>query len=56
VSANSSPVPAPNPNGASEVFVLGDELLEQVCYGSMDAATAAAQFIAQGTEIMNSKK
>lgn len=55
VSGHSTPVPKPIPNGATEVFALADELQEQVCYGATDAATAAAQFVEQATDIMASK-
>jgi len=55
VSSHSTPVPKPIPNGASEVFALADELQEQVCYGATDAATAAATFVEQATQIMADK-
>ena len=55
VSPNSSDVPAPNPDGSSEVFALVDELVEQLCYGAIDAESAAEMLVTRGTEIMNNR-
>lgn len=53
-SPNSAELPATDPQGANEIYALVLELLEQVCYGALDAQAAGAELVAQGTEIMAS--
>ena len=50
---NSSDVPAADPAAAPELFSLVDEIIEQLCYGSMSAADAAAYFMDEAPAIMN---
>jgi multiple sugar transport system substrate-binding protein len=45
VSPNCSAVPAADPAGASEFYSIVDELEEQLCYGAISAADAAAMLI-----------
>lgn len=47
--------PAP-PEGSSEVGSLFIKVLEEVCYGKIDAAQAAQELFDQGNEIMSSKQ
>lgn len=55
VALNCSPINAPAPDGASEVFALIDQIEEQLCYGVIDAAEAAKQLFEEGNAILGSK-
>lgn len=55
VTPNSSPINAPAPDGASEVFDLIDKIEEQLCYGVIDASEAAQQLFEEGNKIFESK-
>ena len=50
---NSSPTPAADPDGASEVHAANRELVEQISYGAITAEEAAQMFIDTATEILN---
>ena len=50
---NSSPTPAADPDGASEVHAANRELVEQISYGAISAEEAAQMFIDTATEILN---
>ena len=50
---NSSPTPAADPDGASEVHAANRELVEQISYGAISAEDAAQMFIDTATEILN---
>lgn len=50
---NSSPTPAADPEGASEVHAANRELVEQISYGAISAEDAAQMFIDTATEILN---
>lgn len=52
VTPNSSPISPCPPAGATEVFALGNELVEKVLYGQLTAAEASAQFYQEGTQIL----
>lgn len=53
VTPNSSPINPPQPDGASEVFNLLNQIQEQLCYGSYDAETAAEEFFTSANKIMS---
>ncbi|MEY8354168.1 ABC transporter substrate-binding protein [Lachnospiraceae bacterium 54-53] len=53
VTPNSSPINPPQPDGASEVFNLLNQVLEQLCYGAYDAPTAAEEFYNGANKIMS---
>lgn len=55
VTPNSSPINPPQPDGASEVFNLLNQVQEQLCYGAYDAATAAEEFYNGANKIMSQK-
>lgn len=55
VAPNSSPINPPQPDGASEVFNLLNQVQEQLCYGAFDAATAAEEFYNGANKIMSQK-
>ena len=55
VTPNSSPINPPQPDGASEVYDLMNRTIEKVCYGQLDAAAAAAEFLAEANKIMAAK-
>ena len=50
---NSSPTPAADPDGASEIHAASRELVEQISYGAISAEDAAQMFIDTATEILN---
>lgn len=50
---NSSSVPVTDPDGASEIHATHRELLEQISYGAMSAADAAAMFIETAEEVLD---
>ncbi len=50
---NSSPTPAADPDGASEVHAANRELVEQISYGAITAEEAAQMFIDTATDILN---
>lgn len=52
-SPNSSKVPEADPVGATEVYAVLDELVEQLCYGATTAADAAAYFVEEANAIMS---
>lgn len=52
VTPNSSTISPPAPTAASEAYVLNDSLIEQICYGQISAAEAAAQMLEEGNSIM----
>jgi len=56
VTPNCSPIDPPQPDGASEVYNLLDQTVEKVCYGQMDAQTAAQSFYDGAAKIMASKQ
>lgn len=56
VTPNSSPIDPPQPDGSSEVYNMMNQLVEKVCYGQMDAATAAQSFYDEAVKIMASKQ
>jgi len=56
VTPNCSPIDPPQPEGASEVYNLLIQMVEKVCYGEMDAQTAAEQFFAGAVKIMDGKQ
>lgn len=55
VTPNSSPINPPQPDGASEVSNLLNQVQEQLCYGNYDAATAAKEFFDGANSIMSTK-
>lgn len=55
VTPNSSPINPPQPDGASEVFNLLNQVQEQLCYGAYDAKTAAEEFYNGANKIMSQK-
>jgi multiple sugar transport system substrate-binding protein len=55
ITPNSSPINPPQPDGASEVFNLLNQVQEQLCYGAYDAATAAEEFYNGANKIMSQK-
>lgn len=55
VTPNCSPINPPQPDGASEVYDLLNRTVEKVCYGQLDAATAAAEFFTEANKIMAGK-
>jgi len=55
VTPNCSPINPPQPDGASEVSNLLNQVQEQLCYGAYDAATAAEEFFNGSNNIMNKK-
>ena len=56
VTPNCSPIDPPQPDGASEVYNLLNQTVEKVCYGQMDAKTAAQSFYDGASKIMASKQ
>lgn len=56
VTPNCSPIDPPQPEGASEVYNLLIQTVEKVCYGEMDAQTAADEFFAGAEKIMDGKQ
>ncbi|NLZ72229.1 MAG: carbohydrate ABC transporter substrate-binding protein, partial [Bacteroidales bacterium] len=58
VTPNSSTISPVEPEGATEVFALADQLVEKVLYGVMTAEEASAELYNQGNTIMqrNAKK
>jgi multiple sugar transport system substrate-binding protein len=55
VTPNSSPINPPQPDGASEVFNLLNQVQEQLCYGTYDSKTAAEEFFNSANKIMSEK-
>ena len=55
VTPNCSPINPPQPDGASEVYDLLNRTVEKVCYGELDAPTAASQFWTEANKIMSTK-
>ena len=55
VTPNSSPINPPQPDGASEVFNLLNQVQEQLCYGTYDSKTAAEEFFNSANKIMSQK-
>lgn len=55
VTPNCSPINPPQPDGASEVSNLLNQVQEQLCYGAYDAATAAEEFFNGSNNIMSKK-
>ncbi|MDF2886193.1 MAG: hypothetical protein K0R23_578 [Lacrimispora sp.] len=55
VTPNSSPINPPQPDGASEVFNLLNQVQEQLCYGTFDAKAAAEEFFNGANKIMSQK-
>lgn len=55
VTPNCSPINPPQPDGASEVSNLLNQVQEQLCYGAYDAATAAEEFFNGANNIMSKK-
>lgn len=55
VTPNCSPINPPQPDGASEVSNLLNQVQEQVCYSVYDAETAAKEFYNGANEIMSKK-
>ncbi len=55
VTPNCSPINPPQPDGASEVFNLLNQTLEQLCYGAYDAPAAAEEFYSGANKIMSQK-
>ncbi len=55
VTPNCSPINPPQPDGASEVSNLLNQVQEQLCYGAYDAAAAAEEFFNGANNIMNKK-
>lgn len=53
VTPNSSPISPCPPAGATELFALGNELVEKVLYGQITAAEASAQFYQEGIQILS---
>ncbi|MGL5434688.1 MAG: ABC transporter substrate-binding protein [Lachnospiraceae bacterium] len=56
VTPNCSPIDPPQPEGASEVYNLLQQMVEKVCYGELDAQAAAEQFFDSASKIMDSKQ
>jgi len=55
VTPNSSPINPPQPDGASEVFNLLNQVQEQLCYGTFDSKAAAEEFYNSANKIMSQK-
>ncbi|MDW2799220.1 extracellular solute-binding protein [Clostridium boliviensis] len=55
VTPNCSPINPPQPDGASEVSNLLNQVQEQLCYGVYDAKTAAEEFYNGANSIMSKK-
>ena len=55
VTPNSSPINPPQPDGASEVFNLLNQVQEQLCYGTFDSKAAAEEFFNGANKIMSQK-
>ena len=55
VTPNCSPIDPPQPDGSNEVYDLLNRTVEQVCYGQLDAQTAANTFYEGAVEIMSAK-
>lgn len=55
VTPNCSPINPPQPDGASEVSNLLNQVQEQLCYGAYDAAAAAEEFFNGANNIMSTK-
>lgn len=55
VTPSCSAIDPPQPDGASEVYNLLNQTVEKVCYGQMDAQTAAQTFYEGAEKIMASK-
>lgn len=56
VTPNCSPIDPPQPEGASEVYNLLIQTVEKVCYGELDAQTAAEEFFTGAEKIMDGKQ
>lgn len=55
VTPNCSPINPPQPDGASEVFNLLNQTVEQLCYGAYDANAAAEEFYNGANKIISQK-
>ena len=53
VTPNCSALPEAEPDGANEFFAKKNEIEEQLCYGVMDAKTAAEELVAFGEQLFN---
>ncbi len=50
---NSSETPAPDPDGASEIYAASRELVEQISYGAISAKDAAQTLIDTANDVFN---
>jgi multiple sugar transport system substrate-binding protein len=55
VQPNSSVINPPNPDGASEVTASLKAIMEELCYGQIDASTAAERLLSEASTILSSK-